>query len=250
MHPKLTQLDRLDTILSGLSVRVRAWEVHALLAGAVASPDLHVGPQHLLGAILGSDAVLDSVAQAKSLLGALMDRWNFVVREQEAGRGSLSAVPVSDPPTLAELKSLAEVRAAEVDWFISGIELGDDDADLGEEGEVVFEAMTEGAAIGLAYVETLEREAAGDERARKCASRDLARITRILEEQMLFLAEIGRDARRRTLGAERLTALSATPTNGGRDPHVGRVGRNEPCPCSSGRKWKKCCGAPTSTVVQ
>jgi hypothetical protein len=22
-----------------------------------------------------------------------------------------------------------------------------------------------------------------------------------------------------------------------------RVGRNDPCPCSSGRKYKKCCGA-------
>lgn len=21
-------------------------------------------------------------------------------------------------------------------------------------------------------------------------------------------------------------------------------GRNDPCPCSSGRKWKKCCGGP------
>ena len=25
-----------------------------------------------------------------------------------------------------------------------------------------------------------------------------------------------------------------------------RVGRNDPCPCGSGRKFKKCCGAPTS----
>jgi len=25
-----------------------------------------------------------------------------------------------------------------------------------------------------------------------------------------------------------------------------KVGRNEPCPCGSGRKWKRCCGTPTS----
>ncbi|MGA1315702.1 MAG: SEC-C metal-binding domain-containing protein [Rubrivivax sp.] len=23
-----------------------------------------------------------------------------------------------------------------------------------------------------------------------------------------------------------------------------KVGRNEPCPCGSGKKFKKCCGAP------
>ncbi len=27
-----------------------------------------------------------------------------------------------------------------------------------------------------------------------------------------------------------------------------KVGRNDPCPCGSGKKYKKCCGAPTSTV--
>jgi uncharacterized protein YecA (UPF0149 family) len=25
-----------------------------------------------------------------------------------------------------------------------------------------------------------------------------------------------------------------------------KIGRNEPCPCGSGKKWKRCCGAPTS----
>ena len=27
-------------------------------------------------------------------------------------------------------------------------------------------------------------------------------------------------------------------------PRTGKVGRNEPCPCGSGTKYKKCCGAP------
>jgi hypothetical protein len=31
------------------------------------------------------------------------------------------------------------------------------------------------------------------------------------------------------------------PTNGNVQP---RVGRNEPCPCGSGKKFKKCCGSP------
>lgn len=27
-----------------------------------------------------------------------------------------------------------------------------------------------------------------------------------------------------------------------------KVGRNAPCPCGSGRKWKKCCGSPSETA--
>jgi uncharacterized protein YecA (UPF0149 family) len=25
-----------------------------------------------------------------------------------------------------------------------------------------------------------------------------------------------------------------------------KIGRNDPCPCGSGKKFKKCCGGPTS----
>jgi preprotein translocase subunit SecA len=28
-----------------------------------------------------------------------------------------------------------------------------------------------------------------------------------------------------------------------------KVGRNEPCPCGSGRKYKKCCGASTGPTL-
>ncbi len=28
-----------------------------------------------------------------------------------------------------------------------------------------------------------------------------------------------------------------------------KVGRNEPCPCGSGKKWKKCCGAGTPPIL-
>ncbi|MDX1503354.1 MAG: SEC-C metal-binding domain-containing protein [Thermoanaerobaculia bacterium] len=27
-----------------------------------------------------------------------------------------------------------------------------------------------------------------------------------------------------------------------------KVGRNEPCPCGSGKKYKKCCGAPAAVT--
>lgn len=30
-------------------------------------------------------------------------------------------------------------------------------------------------------------------------------------------------------------------------PPAIRVGRNDPCPCASGRKYKKCCASPVAT---
>ena len=46
---------------------------------------------------------------------------------------------------------------------------------------------------------------------------------------------------------ERPEALGARPgapaPKKASDPKAGKVGRNDPCTCGSGRKYKKCCGA-------
>ena len=40
----------------------------------------------------------------------------------------------------------------------------------------------------------------------------------------------------------RLGQARATPAKSSM-PSASKIGRNEPCPCGSGRKYKKCCGA-------
>ena len=45
-------------------------------------------------------------------------------------------------------------------------------------------------------------------------------------------------ARLRTLGGTAVAVPSAPITRPG-----SKLGRNDPCPCGSGKKWKKCCGA-------
>lgn len=43
-------------------------------------------------------------------------------------------------------------------------------------------------------------------------------------------------------GAEKATAEAETATGKTRDESGNKVGRNDPCPCGSGKKYKKCCG--------
>ena len=40
------------------------------------------------------------------------------------------------------------------------------------------------------------------------------------------------------------TAVKKTPV-----VNSGKVGRNDPCPCGSGKKYKKCCGANNSDTA-
>ena len=44
-------------------------------------------------------------------------------------------------------------------------------------------------------------------------------------------------------GAGQGRGLPRAPTSKGRGGKTGKVGRNAPCPCGSGKKYKKCCGA-------
>jgi preprotein translocase subunit SecA len=43
--------------------------------------------------------------------------------------------------------------------------------------------------------------------------------------------------------AEQRSGLPRPPAAKKKGGKVGKVGRNEPCPCGSGKKYKKCCGA-------
>jgi uncharacterized protein len=86
-------------------------------------------------------------------------------------------------------------------------------------------------------------------------------IVALADEQMM-VKELGPDARKE-LTRERLTEMIPSsvvsayehwlgrrepidPNLAPSEPHAGRhakVGRNDPCPCGSGKKYKKCCGA-------
>ena len=45
------------------------------------------------------------------------------------------------------------------------------------------------------------------------------------------------------VGASIQQVLAESDAPPGEARRATKVGRNEPCPCGSGRKWKKCCGA-------
>ncbi len=63
-------------------------------------------------------------------------------------------------------------------------------------------------------------------------------------EARLRAWEVELDRRERDLHAREPRAASpAPPIPDERSP--GRVGRNDPCPCGSGRKYKRCHGSPT-----
>jgi preprotein translocase subunit SecA len=76
----------------------------------------------------------------------------------------------------------------------------------------------------------------------------LFRLEPVSEEQMA-------EERRRRQAPPAGFRFSAPPKTGGPPTRpqtmvrkTEKVGRNNPCPCGSGKKYKKCCGAPASVA--
>ena len=83
----------------------------------------------------------------------------------------------------------------------------------------------------LAAQQTPENEAALIERLRS-HNQDLAAYTRLYQ----LYATQGRKAEAIELRKQAKRSVVPTPVT------RQKIGRNEPCPCGSGKKFKKCCG--------
>jgi uncharacterized protein len=228
------QLDRLETLLDDpeLQEAMRLDEIQGYLCAALSGPQ-PIPEDDWLADVLGSDEALESDAgrEAAQLLRAFA-----AALEAELASG--------EPPVLLLYAKeddedgpsdylpwcqayLAGVDAAEDDWFeFLGEKEDDDDEEDSEEisylDERLFPLMVltgeaEGAARehGEEWPEGEEREQIEND-----CEEDLPQA--VTDIYRFWMAKRGVQTIRRD------------------EP---KIGRNDPCPCGSGKKFKQCCGA-------
>jgi uncharacterized protein len=219
-----SQLDRLETLLDDpvFDEPMRLDEVQGYLCAALTGPVPIPEADWLLEA-LGSEAGLASEAglEAASILRILAEDIRIQLADEEPM--TLYLYPQSDEddsPSDYEPWALAYLHGVDTaaeDWFD---ELTDEE-EVEWLDERLFPLMVltgEAAAAakehGEAWPEGKELEELNDQ-----AQEDLARA---VSEIFLFWNA------KRGIGTVRRDA--------------GKVGRNDPCPCGSGKKFKQCCG--------
>jgi len=224
----MTISDPLEDVLRRLGAKLSAWQVRALYLGAHASADLELGPQHLLPEILGDAEVGEHEQDARENLGVLLSPWNELTEAARKGV-RLSTMPaVTAASTVDELRALAERRAAEIDAFMTGLGAGGDLDDL-EPDEQPYHFL----ATTQSLLEGLDKQLARWTKADLPTLRaTLSTTTSAIEDAMTEALRIGATLRREQIAELRGQVISKP-----------KPGRNEPCPCGSGRKWKRCCGA-------
>jgi preprotein translocase subunit SecA len=74
--------------------------------------------------------------------------------------------------------------------------------------------------------------------------------------RMVLFAKPAAEIKRTQVAQQKVASLAGVggDTSEAKKPVVRRasekVGRNDPCPCGSGKKYKQCCGKPSNTDAQ
>jgi hypothetical protein len=234
----------LEKVLTKLGAKLTAPQVHALYLGAITSTSFQLGPQRLLGHIFGDEPTIgETVEDANNNLQTLFGYWNSMLTDRKAGRVGLAPASLPTKATREDLLDYARRRHEELLWFVRGIDAGGDDPmEFGENGKRLLEGLAQGSAFLQAYVELLGRTTSSSPKDIKETRTMLLDVVKTAERIIADLMDVSDAVRLEAM--ETFTSEAGRKTNDGtRIARPVKVGRNETCPCGSGKKWKKCCGS-------
>ena len=218
-----TERERLAGFLRGLKNpdRLTVEGLDGLFCALIAGPDTVLPSEYLPvvwgGEMADEDAFASDVG-ANELLGLMMRHWNAIIDEYENERVYL---PLFDAPDEKGVPGRQWARG-----FMRGVAMRrrgwipmvTDE----QEGQLLTIALVAGE-VEPTWPETP--------------------VTEELREELEALMGAGAGRAYHRFAAERRAAARLSREVGTVRREAPKVGRNEPCPCGSGRKYKQCCGA-------
>jgi uncharacterized protein len=215
--------ERLGDFLRGLKNpdRLTLEGLDGLFCALIAGPDTVLPSEYLpvvWGGEMADEDAFASDAEADELIGLMMRHWNAIIDEYEKERVYL---PLFDEPDEKGVPGRQWARG-----FMRGVAMRrrgwipmvTDE----QEGQLLTIALVAGE-VEPAWPETP--------------------VTEELRQELEALMGAGAGRAYHRFAAERReTARLAREASTVRR-EAPKVGRNEPCPCGSGRKYKQCCGA-------
>lgn len=220
MSGKLSgKLHRLDDFLLSEAVGDDAMllsELDGFLAGLVVCPDL-IMPSEWMLIVWGDDdgPAFDGMEQAQDITGLIMGHYNDIIRQLDQGRYSPIYDIDFDDSILWEtwLEGFGQAMRLRPDAWRACVQ--DEDGDL-QRALFVLGRLKELATLPPQDLKPLD-----------------------IDEELENLAPDLIPAHVEVLHKARLTQAKPLPSSA--NENRPKVGRNEPCPCGSGKKFKKCC---------
>lgn len=214
------------------SYTLKYHEVQGFLFAVASAPEL-VKPSEWMPIVFGEqEAGYANLEEAQTVIGGLMALYNSINATVYESRAALPGDCRLRDPVLANLEDDAPIAQ----WsrgFLQGHQWLEESWDayvpdaLDEEFAAMLMALSFFASKRLA-------EAYCAETGGRALSEMATAMRDVFPEAMARYAPLGRSIQQIVLEEESRTSQPASSK---------KIGRNEQCPCGSGRKYKKCCGA-------
>jgi len=198
-------------------------DLDGFLTGIAVGPEL-VLPSEWLPLIWGGDAPeFADEDEAKAILGAIMARYNEILRQVDDD--------TLDPVFWVDRDGML-IAADWAEGFLQAVMLRMDAWDRllksKRDGQLLFPIL---ALCGDENGESLLGIAPEDE------DRVMEEVTEFIPACVTAIAAYWRGQGSKQISMPLMASPTPPPTRAST-----KVGRNEPCPCGSGKKFKKCCG--------
>lgn len=195
-------------------------DLDGFLTGIVVSPDL-IMPSEWLPRIWGDgNPDFESEAEANAVIGAIMGRYNAIAQQVSHGREALD-------PVFWESADGDVIAGDWAEGFLDAVRLRP------QRWMELFE--DEEARVLVAPIVALTCDEAGAPFV-DADDEEVARLNReaasLIPAAVAAIDQFWKERR-----------ASGDPADREAPGHARKVGRNAPCPCGSGRKFKRCCGA-------
>lgn len=195
-------------------------ELDGYLTGIIVSPDLLLPSQWLNGIWSQDEPAFDSLDQTQTVIAAVMDYYNAIIAALDAGFNQIEAKqPVDYRPLFLATsgKPSHDVVRTWVRGFGKAMALAPEGWSSLADDERLQPLLT--PFIGFLEVRDPDFEPADN-------------IDELLDEAATAIP-------RATIILRKIAQFRTRPTM----RRHSKIGRNEPCPCGSGLKYKRCCGA-------
>ena len=226
-------LDRLNVLLHAIPAEgdgMSIGELDGYIAGLIVCPEM-VLPSEWLSGVWGGEHEFAEVAEAEATIAAVMGHYNRIAREL-ADRPEDYAPVLEIDPNGGE--SLWEPW---IDGFERAMRLRPD------AWEEIALSDDEEASASVSMIIALNDFYYGRSELTEEAEDELDRAAPGMIPEFVRNLNAWTKSRQSGKGGRVSTGFDAG-IGSGEPPAFGRkVGRNEPCPCGSGRKYKRCCGA-------
>jgi uncharacterized protein len=221
--PPLTEeeLDRLHDFLEAGPVAMNLETMDGYFTALISGP-MFVSPNEALQQVLGDDVVFDGGDQVDDITGLVMRHWNWIAEELQR---TLNEPHVYLPVLLEDDTGVARGN----DWahgFMRGVQ-----ARAGSWNELLNSEEEGGSLLPMMM---LVHEHDPDPEMRAPAIEGEKR------EELTLAMIAGATRAYRYFEPHRRLGLGNI-ANAPLRRQTPKVGRNEPCPCGSGRKYKHCC---------